>query len=89
MFQFGKKNKDLEELLMRLYANASNNYKDAAQDNYRQFLKLLEQYKKNGVLKPKQIAYYDGINEQLKEELKNYTHADQKPDIKGLSDMME
>ena len=27
MFQFGKKNKNLEELLLRLHANASNNYK--------------------------------------------------------------
>lgn len=89
MFQFGKKNKNLEELLQRLHANASNNYKDAAQDNYRQFLKLFEQYKKNGVLKTRQIAYYDGINMQLKEELKNYTHAEQKPDIKGLSEMMD
>lgn len=37
MFQFGKKNKNLEELLLRLHANASNNYKDVAQENYRQF----------------------------------------------------
>ncbi|EET61460.1 hypothetical protein BRYFOR_06635 [Marvinbryantia formatexigens DSM 14469] len=85
MFQFGKKNKNLEELLLRLHANASNNYKDAAQENYRQFLTLFEEYKQNGTLKSKQISYYNDINEQLKTEMKNYTHADQKPDIKGLS----
>lgn len=87
MFQFGKKNKNLEELILRLHANASNNYKDAAQENYRQFLTLFEEYKQNGTLKPKQISYYHDINEQLKAEMKNYTHADQKPDIKGLSGM--
>lgn len=89
MFGLGKKNSQLEELLQRLNANASNNYKDAAQDNFRQFLRLFEEYKKNGTLKPRQIAYYQDVISRLEPELKNYTHFDQKPDIRGLSGMGE
>lgn len=84
MFGFSKKNKELEEILLRLQANASNNYKDAAQDNYRQFLEMFEEYKAQGKLKPKQITYYEEIIKELEPQMKKYTHFDQRADIEGL-----
>lgn len=84
MFGFSKKNKELEEILLRLHANASNNYKDAAQDNYRQFLKMFEEYKAQGRLKTRQISYYEEIIKELEPQMKKYTHFDQRADIEGL-----
>lgn len=84
MFGRVKKNRELEMVLLRLHMNASNNYKDAAQNDYREFLKLFKEYKEKEILKRKQIAYYEEIIIKLEAELKNYTHFDQKPDIKGL-----
>lgn len=84
MFGFSKKNKALEEILFRLHANASNNYKDAAQDNYRQFLKLFQEYKEGGQLKKRQIAYYQEIIRELEPQMKKYTHFDQRVNIEGL-----
>lgn len=84
MFGFSKKNKELEEILLRLHANASNNYKDAAQDNYKKFLNMFEEYKKQGRLKTRQISYYEEIIRELEPQMKKYTHFDQRADIEGL-----
>lgn len=84
LFDFLKKNKDLEELLLRLHANASNNYKDAAQDNYKQFLSLFQEYKEKNVLKKRQIAYYEEKVKEWEPQMRKYTHFDQKADIEGL-----
>lgn len=89
MFGFGKKNNDLESILLSLNANASNNYKDAAQSNFQELLELFEELKKAGKLKAKQIAYYEEIIDQWRPQMKNYTHFDQKPDIQGLSDLIK
>ncbi|MBQ0000641.1 MAG: hypothetical protein KBT01_03770 [Clostridiales bacterium] len=78
LLDFGKKNSDLENILVSLNANASNNYKDAAQDNYRELLELFEELKKAGKLKAKQIAYYQEILDFWAPQMKNYTHFDQK-----------
>lgn len=74
MFGFSKTNKELEAILLRLHANASNNYKDAAQANYREFLQKFEELKSNGKLKPRQIAYYEECARKLEPEMKNYMH---------------
>lgn len=87
MFGFGKKNKELEDILLSLNANASNNYKDAAQSNYHEFLELFEKLRSEGKLKAKQISYYEEVIRQWEPQMKNYTHFDQKPDIQGLSDL--
>lgn len=90
MFGFGpKKNKELEDILLSLNANASNNYKDAAQSNYRELLQKFEELKNAGKLKGKQLAYYEGVLDQWAPQMKNYTHFDQKPDIQGLSDLIK
>lgn len=84
MLGFSKKNKELEEILFRLHANASNNYKDAAQDNYRQFLKVFQEYKEKGHLKKRQIMYYEEKIGELEPQMKKYTHFDQRVNIEGL-----
>lgn len=71
MFGRVKKNRELEAVLLRLRMNESNNYKDAAQNDYREFLKLFEEYKEKEILKRRQIAYYEEIVTKLEEELKN------------------
>lgn len=74
MFGFSKTNKELEAILLRLHANASNNYKDAAQANYREFLQTFEELKNSGKLKNRQIAYYEECARKLEPEMKNYMH---------------
>lgn len=74
MFGFSKTNKELEAVLLRLHANASNNYKDAAQANYREFLQKFEELKSSGKLKSRQIAYYEECVRKLEPEMKNYMH---------------
>lgn len=84
MFGFSKKNKELEDILLSLHANASNNYKDAAQENYRQFLKKFEEYKEKGSLNKRQLSYYEEKIKELEPQMKNYTHFDQRANIEGL-----
>lgn len=74
MFGFSKTNKELEAVLLRLHANASNNYKDAAQANYREFLQKFEELKSSGKLKSRQITYYEECVRKLEPEMKNYMH---------------
>lgn len=84
MFGLSKTNKELEAILLKLQANASNNYKDAAQDNYREFQQKFAQLKDNGKLKARQIAYYEGCMRELEPKMKHYTHHEQKADYHGL-----
>ncbi len=79
MLWFGvKKVKELEQILLALQNDAENNYKDAAQANFRKFCDRLEEYSINGKLKEKQITYYKQQRDQWAEQMKNYTHKDQK-----------
>lgn len=82
-----KKNKELEDILLSLHANASNNYKDNAQRNYKEFLQLYDQLKADGKLKAKQITYYEEVMKELAVSMKNYSHFEQRPDIQGLSEL--
>ena len=79
MFDFLLKSDELEEVLFRLKANMSNNYKDAAQDNLKEFESKYEELKNSGKLKGKKQAYYEKILLSLKDEMKEFTHKDQKP----------
>lgn len=73
------KNKELEEIIFRLEANLSNNYKDNARDNLIEFDKAYNQLKDEGKLKQKHIDYYGKILEEYKTKMKGYTHKDQTP----------
>lgn len=81
MFDFlkGSKNSSLEDVILRLDMNMSNNYKDAAQSNLKEFEQLFEELKNGGKLNEKQKTRYEGLLNEYKEKMKNYSHKDQKP----------
>lgn len=81
MFDFLKssKNSSLEDIILRLDMNMSNNYKDAAQSNLKEFEQLFEELKNSGKLNEKQKMRYEGLLNEYKEKMKNYSHKDQKP----------
>lgn len=74
-----KYEKDLDETIKKIDINMSNNYKDAAQDNLRDFAENFEKYKSMGKLGDKSLAKYGELLEGYKEKMKGYTHKDQKP----------
>ena len=59
--------------------NMSNNYKDAAQSNLKEFEELFTELKDSGMLNEKQKLRYEGILNEYKDKMKNYSHKDQKP----------
>ena len=82
MFDFIKnigKNKQLEEVIARIENNASNNYKDAAQQALSEYESVLQELKTAGKLNDKQVAHYDGQLAAYKERMQKFTHKDQKP----------
>lgn len=82
MFEFIKnigKNKQLEELIGRIENNASNNYKDAAQQAFLEYEAVLKELTEAGKLSDKQKAHYDTQLAAYKERMQNFTHKDQKP----------
>lgn len=82
MFGFIKnigKNKQLEAAIARVEMNMSNNYKDAAQEDYRELVELYRRLVESNALSDKQKEYYKGIIEEYSVKMENYTHKDQKP----------
>lgn len=73
------KNKELENILFRLEANLSNNYKDNARDNLVELDKRYNELKDSGKLSRKHVDKYGKILEEYKVKMKGYTHKDQTP----------
>ena len=81
MFDFFKrtgKNKRLEGIIESIRMNLSNNYKDAAQMDLKEFGEALEELSEAGKLSEMQKSYYEVILSEFKENMKNFTHKDQK-----------
>ena len=74
-----KYEKNLDEIINRLEMNMSNNYKDNAQDNLRELEARLNSFKESGKMKPAIIGKYENIIADYKENMKGFTHKDQKP----------
>lgn len=74
-----KTNAELESLIKSTKSSMQNNYKDMAQDFFKDFLKKYEELLSSGALNDKQKAYYSEQRDILTEELKGFTHKDQKP----------
>lgn len=72
-------NKQLDAIVSRIEMNVSNNYKDAAQLNLKEFEDELKRLEDAGSLNPEQKGYYGGKLSDFKERMKNFTHKDQKP----------
>lgn len=71
--------KQLDEVIERIEMNLSNNYKDAAQQDLKEFGELLEEMKKEGNISGGQFSYYENKLSTFQEKMKNFTHKDQKP----------
>ena len=71
--------KDMDEAIKRLEMNMSNNYKDAAQSNLKEFEELFRKYCEDGVLKAKVKEYYGKLLSDYQLKMQGYTHKDQKP----------
>ena len=74
-----KTEKELDSLIQRMEMNLSNNYKDNAQDNLKDFEAALEYAKDKGNIKDSTLSKYEGILTTYREKLKGYSHKDQKP----------
>lgn len=81
MFGFIKKLgkvEKLEKIIQELEMNMSNNYKDAAQENFREFENMLNVLEQENTISQSQLSYYRQRLSTFKQKLKNYTHKDQK-----------
>lgn len=74
-----KKNRELEALLERMENNVANNYKDAAQEDLKQYEAKLRELAEEGTLKDRQKAYYESLLGSYQERMKEFRHKDQKP----------
>jgi chromosome segregation ATPase len=79
LFSGNKKNKELEAIIAQLESNMANNYKDAAQSDYRLLGEKYSEMVGSNKLSSKQIDYYKNLIEEYKEKLNKYSHKDQKP----------
>ena len=70
---------NMDMIMARIDMNMSNNYKDAAQMNYKELLEAFEAADKAGSLKPKERPVYEAKVEEYGIRLKGYTHKDQQP----------
>lgn len=71
--------KQLDEIIGRMEMNMSNNYKDAAQQDLKEFGELLKEMKETEKISKGQLSYYENKFSMFQEKMKNYTHKDQKP----------
>ena len=72
-----KKNSELEALIAKTRMNQSNNYKDAAQEDFKSLCSRYEVLTFSGKLNEKQKAHYTAIIDELRGELDKFTHKDQ------------
>lgn len=79
LFHFSKKHDELERILARMQANKENNYKDAAQQDLKEFAERFLELSEKGKLSAKQKEYYGSKLSGCQVELKGYSHKDQKP----------
>ena len=79
LFKISKKHIHLEMIISRMESNKENNYKDAAQQDLKELVDCFEKLSGAGSLSERQKKYYEGKIAGHREELKGYTHKDQKP----------
>ena len=79
LFSGNKKNKELEAIIAQLESNMANNYKDAAQADFKNLEEKYNSMVAANKLSEKQRDSYKIIIDEYKEKLKKYSHKDQKP----------
>ena len=70
---------EMDRIILRIDMNMSNNYKDAAQENFKDLEALFEKFTSECKLKDKTKAQYEKVLNEYREKLKGYAHKDQKP----------
>ncbi|MBE5957583.1 MAG: hypothetical protein E7254_01805 [Lachnospiraceae bacterium] len=79
LFFKNKSEDELDNILSSIHMNMANNYKDAAQKDLIKFEEQLSDIINAGKISTRKIGYYQKILDDLKIQLKGYTHKDQKP----------
>lgn len=74
-----KSEKELDIIIQRLEMNMSNNYKDNAQNNFKELETKFNEMKADGRLKPATLAKYETILSEYQSKMQGYSHKDQKP----------
>lgn len=74
-----KKHVELERIISRLESNKQNNYKDAAQQDFKELAERFSGLLEAGKLSEKQKSYYESVLSSYGVTMKGYTHKDQKP----------
>ncbi len=74
-----KAEKELDGIILRMEMNLSNNYKDNAQANLKEFEETMQSFTASGKLKGGALKKYEGILEDYRAKLTGYSHKDQKP----------
>ena len=74
-----KAEKELDSIIQRLEMNMSNNYKDNAQDNLKELEANVNAMRGSQSLKQSALSRYESILDSYKENMKGYSHKDQKP----------
>ena len=74
-----KKHMELERIISRLESNKQNNYKDAAQQDFKELADRFSEFLADGRLSVKQKDYYESVLSSYSVTMKGYTHKDQKP----------
>ena len=77
--KLAKKHMHLEMIISRMESNKENNYKDAAQQDFKELVDCFEKLSEAGSLSERQKEYYKDVIAKNREEMKGYTHKDQKP----------
>ena len=68
------KNKKLNERIQVTRADMENNYKDAAQSDFRRVKEIFTELCQSGQLPAKEQDYYTGVIRELEGELAHFTH---------------
>ena len=82
MFSLFSKKKhvnELEQILAEIESNMQNNYKDVAQEAFREFEQKLSERIKQGQLSEGKKEEYNRKLAMYREKLQAYSHKDQKP----------
>lgn len=81
MFSVFKKSRakgELDAIIYRIESNMANNYKDAAQDAFKEFEVKFNEMLESGMLSDRQRLNYDIKLSGYKTKLQGFTHKDQK-----------
>lgn len=69
----------MDDIILRLEMNMSNNYKDAAQLNLKELEEAVAEAESSGEIRPKKLLPYQRKLSEFQSRMQGFTHKDQKP----------